>query len=52
MRVLVHLFGITRLKDPPEQNRINLEVLSGEGGELSGGEATMHRDGRGQGPPP
>ena len=35
MRLLIHLFGVTSLKNPPEQNRINLEVLEDEGAEDS-----------------
>ena len=52
MRLLIHLFGVTRLRNPPEQNRINLEVLGGEGGEQSGEEATMQWDGGGRAPLP
>ena len=52
MRLLVLLFGVTRLRDPPEHNRINLEVIRGEGGELSGGGATMQWDREGREPPP
>ena len=29
MRLQVHLFGVTTLISPPEQNRINLEIQGG-----------------------
>ena len=51
MRLLILLFGVTRLRDPPEHNQVNLEVTQGEGGEQSGGGATMQWDREDRGTP-
>ena len=52
MRLLVHVFGVTTLINPPEQNRINLEIQGDEGGEQAGRGAALQWDTGGQGPPP
>ena len=52
MRLLIHLFGVTTLRNPLEQSRINLEIQEDEGGEQAGRGAAMQWDTGGQGPLP